>query len=116
MCGEGDREFSIFFTIIKLLEHDFSYPTRLFSGVEEYVPKALSHLEICLGTKPLADSMFRVTTPGLYNGMLLITGSRGSGKSSLAKALCRRMAEKENLARIFPVDCKPLRGRCYFID
>nr|XP_011433976.2 peroxisome biogenesis factor 1 [Crassostrea gigas] len=80
-------------------------------GVEEYVPKALSHLEICLGTKPLADSMFRVTTPGLYNGMLLITGSRGSGKTSLAKALCRRMAEKENLARIFSVDCKPLRGK-----
>lgn len=88
------------------------YVVDLFSrGVEEYIPKALSHLEMCLGTKPLADSMFRVTTPGLSNGMILITGSKGSGKSSLAKALCRKMAEKENLARIFHVDCKPLRGK-----
>lgn len=106
------------FTIIRLCIWAifFISHARPFSGVEEYLPKALSHLEICLGIKALADSMFRVTTPGLYNGMLLITGSRGSGKSSLAKALCRRMAEKENLARIFPVDCKPLRGRCYSID
>ncbi|XP_062571147.1 peroxisomal ATPase PEX1-like [Saccostrea cucullata] len=80
-------------------------------GVEEYIPKALSHLEICLGMKPLADGMFNMTTPGLSNGMLLITGSRGSGKSSLAKALCRKMAEKENLAHIFYVECKPLRGK-----
>jgi ATP-dependent protease Clp ATPase subunit len=55
--------------------------------------------------------MFRRITPGLRNGMILITGPKGSGKTMFAQALCRKHAEIPNLAYVLPIDCKPLRGK-----
>lgn len=109
ICGEGGRVFFIFL-LLKDEGYFFILYICFFSGVEEYVFKVLFYLEICLGIKFLVDSMFRVTIFGFYNGMFLIIGSRGSGKILLVKVLCRRMAEKENLVRIFLVDCKLFRG------
>ncbi|XP_033760557.1 peroxisome biogenesis factor 1-like [Pecten maximus] len=95
-------------------DFDPSVPTKMLKnlgGFTEYAEQAIRHIEICLGSKPLSHKMFKMTHPGIRNGMLLITGSKGCGKSSLARAICRRVAEVPNLAYLSHVDCKPLRGK-----
>ncbi|KAG5264755.1 hypothetical protein AALO_G00257690 [Alosa alosa] len=47
---------------------------------------------------------------GLRSGALLITGAKGSGKSSLSKALCRKAVDDLD-AHIEVVDCKMLKGK-----
>lgn len=76
--------------------------------------QAINCVEICLASKPLGESMFRKITPGLRNGMILITGPKGSGKTMFAQALCRKHAELPNLAYVLHIDCKPLRGKDIF--
>lgn len=80
-------------------------------GIDEIAENAINAVEVCLASKPLSDSMFRRITPGLRNGMILITGPKGSGKTMFAKALCRRHAELPNLGYVVMIDCKPLRGK-----
>lgn len=95
-------------------DFDPSVPTKQLKnlgGFTEYAEQAIGHIEICLGSRPLSQKMFNMTHPGIRNGMLLITGSKGCGKSSLARAICRRVAELPNLAYLSHVDCKPLRGK-----
>lgn len=87
------------------------FHTFFLRGVEELAEEAVISVEICLSSKPLGDSMFRKITPGLRNGMILITGPKGSGKTMFAHALCRKQAEIPNLAYILNIDCKPLRGK-----
>ncbi|KAL4220096.1 Peroxisome biosynthesis protein pex1 [Mactra antiquata] len=79
-------------------------------GMNDMLNKCLSIIEICLGSRRLYKEIF-LTTPGLLNGMLLLTGPKGSGKTTLAKALCKKVMELPNLAYVHPVDCKPLRGK-----
>ena len=81
-----------------------------FRGMKELLELAISNIEICLGSRPLFNHMF-LTTPGLMNGMLLLTGAKGSGKSSVARALCRHVGELPNLAHTMVMECKPLRGK-----
>ena len=81
--------------------------------MNELLELAISNIEICLGSRPLYQNMF-LTTPGLINGMLLLTGAKGSGKSSMVRALCRHVAELPNLAHTMVMDCKPLRGKVLF--
>uniref|UniRef100_A0A3Q1J178 Peroxisomal ATPase PEX1 n=1 Tax=Anabas testudineus TaxID=64144 RepID=A0A3Q1J178_ANATE len=50
------------------------------------------------------------TGQGLKGGALLITGAKGSGKSSLSRALCRKAREVLD-AHIEVVDCKKLQGK-----
>ena len=82
-----------------------------FRGIQELSDEALNAVDVCLSSKPLSDAMFRRITPGLRNGMILITGPKGSGKTMFAQALCRKHAEIPNLAYVLPIDCKPLRGK-----
>ena len=70
---------------------------------------ALRHLEACLGSRPLPLKLFG-DRPGLNHGLLLLTGPKGSGKTSLAAALCQAMSRAPTLAYTLTVDCKPLRG------
>jgi len=44
------------------------------SGVDDLVETALLNIEICLGSRRLYRDIF-LTTPGLLNGMLLLTGT-----------------------------------------
>ncbi|KAK2830302.1 hypothetical protein Q5P01_018233 [Channa striata] len=47
---------------------------------------------------------------GLHGGALLITGAKGSGKSSLSRALCCKAREDLD-AHVEVVDCKKLQGK-----
>lgn len=89
-----------------LLMNLFDLHSRGISGLTQ---GALRHLEVCLGSRPLPQKLFS-DRPGLNHGLLLLTGPRGSGKTSLANALCRAMSQPPNLAAIFTMSCKPLRG------
>ena len=89
----------------------FSIFSLFFSGIVELAKEACDAVEVCLAAKPLSDSMFRKITPGLRNGMILITGPKGSGRTMFAQALCKKHAEIPNLAYILNIDCKPLRGK-----
>uniref|UniRef100_A0A8C7QBH5 Peroxisomal ATPase PEX1 n=1 Tax=Oncorhynchus mykiss TaxID=8022 RepID=A0A8C7QBH5_ONCMY len=50
------------------------------------------------------------TGRGLRGGALLITGARGSGKTALSRALCRKTMEDLD-AHVEVVDCKKLKGK-----
>ena len=82
----------------------------VFSGMKELLELVISNIEICLGSRSLYQNMF-LTTPGLMNGMLLLTGAKGSGKSSIVRALSRHIAELPNLSHTMLLECKPLRGK-----
>lgn len=82
--------------------------------MKEFIETAISNIEICLGSRSLYQNMF-LTTPGVMNGMLLLTGAKGSGKSTVVRALCKHVAELPNLAYFMMMDCKPLRGKTLFV-
>ncbi|XP_045201588.2 peroxisomal ATPase PEX1-like [Mercenaria mercenaria] len=79
-------------------------------GMSDLIETAILNIEICLGSRRLYREIC-LTTPGLLNGMLLLTGPKGSGKTTLGKALCKKMTELPNLAYTNAIDCKPLRGK-----
>ncbi|CAL8362506.1 unnamed protein product, partial [Arctogadus glacialis] len=47
---------------------------------------------------------------GLHGGALLITGAKGSGKSAVSRALCRKAGEELD-TYVEVVDCKKLKGK-----
>lgn len=83
---------------------------KTVGGMDDLVTEAISNIEICLGSRRLYKDIF-LTTPGLLNGMLLLTGPKGSGKTTVGLALCKKMMELPNLAYTTIIDCKPLRGK-----
>ncbi|XP_062846764.1 peroxisome biogenesis factor 1 isoform X2 [Trichomycterus rosablanca] len=78
-------------------------------GVEDVSAHAFWHISHSLLGGPLSCELVS-TGRGLRSGALLITGAKGSGKTSLSKALCRK-AMKELDAHIEVVDCKKLKGK-----
>ncbi|RUS77223.1 hypothetical protein EGW08_015015, partial [Elysia chlorotica] len=72
--------------------------------------QAMQHLLASTGSRPLSRNAFCVRA-GVNHGLLLITGPRGSGKTSLVKGLCRKLSHLPVLAYILMVDCKSLRGK-----
>ena len=61
-------------------------------------------------TRPLSTHMCQ-SLPGVLQGGLLICGASGTGKSSLARAVCKQLAEWPSLAYVTVLECKPLRGK-----
>uniref|UniRef100_A0A8C4Q995 AAA+ ATPase domain-containing protein n=1 Tax=Eptatretus burgeri TaxID=7764 RepID=A0A8C4Q995_EPTBU len=57
-----------------------------------------------------SSHLFHQLSMGLPLGALLITGQRGTGKTSLAGALCKEAAEKLG-AYVHIVECKTLKGK-----
>ncbi|KAG9355439.1 hypothetical protein JZ751_000277 [Albula glossodonta] len=78
-------------------------------GMENISRTAFEHISYSLMGGPLSEELAAVT-PGLRNGALLITGSKGSGKTALSKAVCRKAAQDLE-AHVEVVDCKKLRGK-----
>ncbi|GFO42230.1 peroxisome biogenesis factor 1 [Plakobranchus ocellatus] len=88
------------------------YPIKLktLGGMQDLAKEAMQHLLASVGARPLSRHTFRVRA-GISHGLLLITGPRGSGKTSIVKSLCRKLSHLPVLAYIMLVDCKTLRGK-----
>lgn len=78
-------------------------------GVEDISRSAFEHISHALMEGPLSCELVSMGR-GLRGGALLITGAKGSGKSSLSRALCQK-ANKELDAHVQVVDCKMLKGK-----
>uniref|UniRef100_A0A671MMF4 Peroxisomal ATPase PEX1 n=1 Tax=Sinocyclocheilus anshuiensis TaxID=1608454 RepID=A0A671MMF4_9TELE len=80
----------------------------LFAG-KDISRSAFEHISHALMGGPLSRELIS-TGRGLRGGALLITGAKGSGKSSLSRALCRKASEELD-AHVQVVDCKTLKGK-----
>ncbi|XDV34733.1 hypothetical protein PO909_004862 [Leuciscus waleckii] len=78
-------------------------------GVEDISRSAFEHISHALMGGSLSRELVS-TGRGLRSGALLITGAKGSGKSSLSRALCRKASEELDV-HIQVVDCKTLKGK-----
>ncbi|XP_016359747.1 peroxisome biogenesis factor 1-like [Sinocyclocheilus anshuiensis] len=78
-------------------------------GVEDISRSAFEHISHALMGGPLSRELVS-TGRGLRGGALLITGAKGSGKSSLSRALCRKASEQLD-AHVQVVYCKTLKGK-----
>ncbi|KAI4890260.1 hypothetical protein NFI96_014035 [Prochilodus magdalenae] len=82
---------------------------RSLGGVEDISAPAFEHISHSLVGGPLSWELVS-TGCGLRSGALLVTGAKGSGKSALCRALCRKAAEELD-AHVEVVDCKKLKGK-----
>ncbi|XP_075995327.1 peroxisomal ATPase PEX1 [Genypterus blacodes] len=78
-------------------------------GMEELSRTGFDFISHSLLGNPLSREL-GAAGRGLRGGALLITGAKGSGKSALSRALCRRATEALD-AHVEVLDCKQLQGR-----
>nr|XP_014347945.1 PREDICTED: peroxisome biogenesis factor 1 [Latimeria chalumnae] len=78
-------------------------------GVQETSSSAFEHINHSLLGSPLSRELASFTL-GICHGALLLTGAKGSGKSTVARAICREAADKLD-AHVEIIDCKALRGK-----
>uniref|UniRef100_A0A8D0AG90 Peroxisomal ATPase PEX1 n=1 Tax=Sander lucioperca TaxID=283035 RepID=A0A8D0AG90_SANLU len=101
-----DLIFSAFISLyISHSSHFLSFP----SGIDELSKTGFDFISHSLLGSPLSREL-GATGRGLQGGALLITGSKGSGKSTLSRALCRKAREDLD-AHVELVDCKKLQGK-----
>ncbi|XP_051872011.1 peroxisome biogenesis factor 1 isoform X2 [Pristis pectinata] len=78
-------------------------------AVHELATSAFEHISLSLLGQPLSWEIASAAQ-GLRSGALLLTGVKGSGKTTLAKAICREAADKLE-AHVEIIDCKTLQGK-----
>uniref|UniRef100_A0AAQ5XCM8 Peroxisomal ATPase PEX1 n=1 Tax=Amphiprion ocellaris TaxID=80972 RepID=A0AAQ5XCM8_AMPOC len=78
-------------------------------AVDEFARSGFEFISHSLLGSPLSQEL-GTTGRGLQGGALLITGAKGSGKSTLSRALCRKAREDLD-AHVEVVDCKKLQGQ-----
>ncbi|KAJ3608660.1 hypothetical protein NHX12_023191 [Muraenolepis orangiensis] len=78
-------------------------------GAEQLSKAAFQFMSHSLLGSPLSRELVAIGQ-GLRGGGLIITGAKGSGKSSLSRALCRKAGEELD-AHVEVVDCKRLQGK-----
>ncbi|KAM9738387.1 peroxisomal ATPase PEX1 isoform 1-T1 [Menidia menidia] len=81
----------------------------LLGGVDELSRAGFEFISHSILGSPLSREL-GITGRGLLGGALLITGAKGSGKSTLSRALCRKAREDLD-AHVEAVDCKMLQGK-----
>ncbi|TDH04227.1 hypothetical protein EPR50_G00149680 [Perca flavescens] len=81
----------------------------ILGGIGELSKTGFDFISHSLLGSPLSREL-GATGRGLQGGALLITGSKGSGKSTLSRALCRKAREDLD-AHVQLVDCKKLQGK-----
>ncbi|NXU43791.1 PEX1 factor, partial [Drymodes brunneopygia] len=78
-------------------------------GVDKLGTSVFEHISHSLLGRPLSQKLAAVAV-GLRNGGVLLTGGKGSGKSALAKAICKEAFTRLD-AHVEVIDCKALRGK-----
>ncbi|TMS17897.1 Peroxisome biogenesis factor 1 [Larimichthys crocea] len=78
-------------------------------GIDELSRTGFEFISHSLLGSPLSRELC-TTGRGLQGGALLITGAKGSGKSTLSQALCGKAREHLD-AHVEVVDCKKLQGK-----
>ncbi|XP_042328601.1 peroxisome biogenesis factor 1 isoform X2 [Sceloporus undulatus] len=78
-------------------------------GVKNLGAASFRYLSHSLLGRPLSQKLAPLSA-GLRSGGILITGARGSGKSTIAKAICKEAYDKLD-SHVEIVDCKALRGK-----
>uniref|UniRef100_A0A8C5FAW4 Peroxisomal ATPase PEX1 n=1 Tax=Gadus morhua TaxID=8049 RepID=A0A8C5FAW4_GADMO len=80
-----------------------------FSGTEQLSKAGFQFMSHSLLGSPLSRELGALGQ-GLHGGALLITGAKGSGKSAVSRALCRKAGEELD-TYVEVVDCKKLKGK-----
>ncbi|XP_056153950.1 peroxisome biogenesis factor 1 [Lampris incognitus] len=89
---------------------DIELPSlNTLGGVDELSKTGFEFTSHNLWGSPLSRELMS-TGCGLRGGALLITGAKGSGKSTLSRALCRKASEDLD-AHVEMVHCKKLKGK-----
>ncbi|XP_069371970.1 peroxisomal ATPase PEX1 isoform X1 [Paralichthys olivaceus] len=81
----------------------------ILGGIDELNRTGFEFISHCLLGTPLSRELC-TTGQGLQGGALLITGAKGSGKSTLSRALCKKAREVLD-AHVEVVDCRKLQGK-----
>uniref|UniRef100_A0A7N5JX51 Peroxisomal ATPase PEX1 n=1 Tax=Ailuropoda melanoleuca TaxID=9646 RepID=A0A7N5JX51_AILME len=90
---------------------DFILPflkLNCLGGVNSLGVSSMEHITHSLLGRPLSRQLMSLVA-GLRNGALLFTGGKGTGKSTLAKAVCKEASDIFD-AHVEIVDCKALRA------
>lgn len=93
-------------------EIDFILPflkLNSLGGLTSIGRSSVEHITHSLLARPLSRQ-FLSFVAGLRNGALLLTGGKGSGKTTLAKAVCKEACDTLD-AHMEIVDCKALKGK-----
>uniref|UniRef100_A0A7N8YPY2 Peroxisomal ATPase PEX1 n=1 Tax=Mastacembelus armatus TaxID=205130 RepID=A0A7N8YPY2_9TELE len=107
-CGLNEDPFVCFF----FFPFFFSVSLTLLSfssGIDELSKTGFDFISHSLLGSLLSREL-GTNGQGLQGGALLITGAKGSGKSTLSRALCRKAREVLD-AHVEVVDCKKLQGK-----
>ncbi|XP_041811333.1 peroxisome biogenesis factor 1 isoform X2 [Chelmon rostratus] len=81
----------------------------VLGGIDELSRTGFEFISHSLLGSPLSREL-GTTGRGLRGGALLITGTKGSGKSTVSRALCGK-AQEDLDAHVEVVDCKKLQGK-----
>ncbi|AWP21749.1 putative peroxisome biogenesis factor 1 [Scophthalmus maximus] len=81
----------------------------ILGGIDDLSRTGFEFVSHSLLGSPLSREL-GTTGQGLQGGALLITGAKGSGKSTLSQALCRKAREDLD-AHVEVVDCRKLQGK-----
>ncbi|KFO91541.1 Peroxisome biogenesis factor 1, partial [Buceros rhinoceros silvestris] len=78
-------------------------------GVDKLGTSSFEHISHSLLGRPLSQKLAALAV-GLRSGGVLLTGGKGSGKTTLAKAICKEAFDRLD-AHVEVIDCKALRGK-----